>query len=85
MFHRIEDPKQLDSARYYRLAELLPSYDGAVRRAFERILYEAQQQKEGSPAPQARPARVATNAGAEVLAAKSEAGSSRFPSFEYRK
>lgn len=72
--HRIDDVAALDASRYYRLAELLPSYDGAVRRRFEVIL------RESEPVITATPPRPA--GGIRALAAKS--GTGRFPGIEYR-
>lgn len=80
VFHRIDDPMQIDAARYFRLSEFLPAYDGAVRRRFERILRDAEKTPDtGEPAP------VSSTAGAEVLATRSTAGNRQFPGFEYKK
>lgn len=77
--HRIDDVAALDASRYYRLAELLPSYDGAVRRRFEVILRESEPVITATPSGtgSARPA-----GGIRALAAKS--GTGRFPGIEYR-
>jgi hypothetical protein len=55
VFHRIDDPEQLSSARFFLLAERLPAYSGACRAAL---------MEEFGPAPEQAPAvAVAAPAG----------------------
>lgn len=62
--HRIDDPMSMDCARYFRLAELLPAYEGAVRMAALRDVRESRTSPEGGGSDDdvaaARHAAVAT-------------------------
>lgn len=76
VFHRIDDPAELDAARYFRLAELLASYDGAVRARFLTELRKKEEQNR-APAP--------PGAGTQTIAAlAAKVPGSRFPGVEYR-
>lgn len=57
MFHRVDDPYVIDCARYFRLAELLPCYDGAVRFAVIRDL------RDESPADDGYASLIGSGAG----------------------
>lgn len=58
VFHRIDDPSSLDAPRYFRLAELLPFYDGAVRHRFQLALIEEARKEQPRPAPAGADAKV---------------------------
>jgi hypothetical protein len=56
VFHRVDDPMQLPSARFFTLAELLPCYAGAVRAHFQVALAEdAPRVSALSPGEEVRP------------------------------
>lgn len=78
VFHRIEDPQALPSSRYYRLAEMLPSYDGAVRRRFEVVLAEAERDQARHTPAGAQPQEV------NLAALAATTGGGQFPGIEYR-
>ena len=40
VFHRVDDWQRLDSPRFFRLAERLPAYNGAVRAALAAVAVE---------------------------------------------
>lgn len=42
VFHRVDDWRQLDPPRFFRLAERLPAYQGAVRAALAAVAVEPQ-------------------------------------------
>ena len=94
MFHRVDDPlTELDSARFFRMAERLPVRDGAVRAA---LLREAKREQAATPGPPPAPGPAAPIAGLprgarveqvddpQVLAAmtKNQQG---FPSIAYKR
>jgi hypothetical protein len=84
VFHGIEDPMSMEAPRFFRLAERLVHYDGAVRHSMALALHEAREAGVVEPEPrreldEGSPARL------EALAASSEAGHRQgFPAIEYK-
>lgn len=70
MFHRIEDPYQLGSSRFFRLAGLLPSYSGATSARLQQLAAAEQQAPTAAPVPAPAYAELPP----ETLAAISQAG-----------
>jgi hypothetical protein len=54
VFHRIEDASELEGPVFYKLAQRLPFYEGAVRAHFAKMARRAQ--AAARPAPDAQPA-----------------------------
>lgn len=81
VFHGIENPLSLPCSRFFRLAEMLPAYDGAVR---NRLLSEARRAAAaGSPGEMLEYA-AAPGVDASTLAMLSEqGGGGDFPGFDY--
>lgn len=80
VFHRVDDPMQISSSRYYRLAERLVHYDGALRHvlATEREGQPAVAvQQEGPPLPEGA---VVVDLDTAVLMANDDPS---FPGIEY--
>lgn len=94
MFHRVDDYTQLDSPRFYRLAERLVHYDGAVRHALAAEL----ERRSAAPLPGPRAAAAPISEGPplpagavvvdpETMARMAEEGSGgmNFPSIEIKR
>lgn len=80
VFHRIDNPDALSGSRYFRLAEFLPSYGGAVAHSMTRDLVETQSREvEEVALPEVSPSIKDDVA---HLAAKSQ-NSQGFPGIEY--
>lgn len=66
VFHRIDDPMQLGSSRYFRLCERLHLYPGAVRAS--RMMEEAAVETSPVPvAPQHQPVPVPAGMGGDEV------------------
>lgn len=84
-FHRVAEPMSLPSSRFFRLARLLPNYDGALLNALRR---DAAVEVQPSPTPgastnmHAASGEIPTYSGS-TLAALSEAGGGEFPGIEF--
>lgn len=76
VFHRIDDIRAVPSSRFYRLAEQLPHYDGAVRHVLTAAVAEAQQ-----PQQQRGPLRAVPDISPSTLQAISDHPG--FPGIEY--
>lgn len=85
VFHRVDDPMQLDSPRYFRLAERLVHYDGALRHALaaelERRSPPAPVQPGAAPAAAVTPTNLSGAALAAMTDHQSQGGN--FPGIEY--
>jgi len=80
-FHRVADPMGMDSPRFFRLARLLASYDGALAHAIRRDHPELT----ASPTQQAAPSasQIPTYSGATLAAMTSGPGDDHFPGIEW--
>lgn len=85
-FHRVAEPMSLPSSRYFRLARLLPAYDGALLNALRRDV--AAEEVHPAPSPSAPTNMNVASDGiptfsGSTLAAISETGGGDFPGIEF--
>lgn len=79
VFHRIADPMQLPSSRFFQFAERLVHYDGAVRHALA-VEYAA---AGPPPPPDDQSPAVVTGAGVDVATVASLSQTPGFPGVAY--
>lgn len=81
VFHRIDDPDELDGPRYFRLVERLKFYPGAVQNA---ALMERQQRDAGPQIPVMLGQQVVKVNDAAAAAALTQGHGPGFPTIGYR-